>query len=132
MPQLELLDISMDDEGEISIGGNGDILVARDEDVVSQEIIWRLKTTRGDWILEPQCGADLESLVGKANSRETGALMETLVSRALTHDGYLVGELQEVRATPVNREQIAALINIEYGDSAFTQTITLDLKEGVL
>lgn len=132
MPELELLDISMDDTGEISIGGNGDILVARDEDVVAQEIVWRLKTTRGDWILEPDCGADLETLIGKANSRETGAIMEALIDRALMHDGYLIGELQEIRATPINKNTLAALITVEYGDSSFTQTVALDLKEGVL
>lgn len=132
MAESNLLDLHIDDQGEIQVGYNGDILVARDEDVVAQEIMWRTKTTRGDWILVPECGADLELLVGLANTPETGAMAEAQVSKALTQDGFLIGELQRVRASPINREQIIIGITVEYGDHTFLQQFTLDLKEGIL
>lgn len=132
MPAGELLDLATDDGGDIQVGYNGDILIVRNEDVVAQEIQWRLKTVRGDWILEPECGADLETLIGQPNSPKTGALMESLISRALTHDGFLNGEIEILRAVPVNREEIVGVISIRYGDTLFTETITVDLKEGVL
>jgi hypothetical protein len=132
MAEANLLDLHIDEQGEISVGYNGDILVARDEDVVAQEIMWRVKTTRGDWILVPECGADLELLVGLPNTPETGAMAESQVSRALTQDGFLIGELAQVRASPVNMEQIVVGITVEYGDHTFFQQFTLDLKEGVL
>jgi hypothetical protein len=131
MPASQLLDLYIDDQGEIAPGSNGDILIERDSDVVAKEILWRIKTTRGDWVLQPQCGADLELLIGEPNSPETGAVAEAQVSRALTHDGFLLGELRDVRAVPVNRDQIAILISVEYGEDAFTLPVTLDLKEGV-
>jgi hypothetical protein len=132
MPSTELLDIATDDGGDIQIGYNGDILVVRNEDVVSQEIQWRLKTVRGDWILEPDCGADLETLIGQPNSPKTGSQMESLIGRALTHDGFLNGEIEILRAVPVNREEIVGVISIRYGENMFTETVTIDLKEGVI
>lgn len=130
--QRDLLDLATTDDGDLQVAYNGDLLVVRNEDVVAQELQWRLKTVRGDWILEPDCGADLETLIGKPNSPQTGALMESLVSRALTHDGYLGGEIQTLRAVPVNRNQITCIITIQYGDISFTETVDIDLKEGII
>lgn len=133
MPESHLLDLFTTAEGDVVIGANGDLLAARDEEVVAQEVLWRCKTVRGDWVLFPECGADLEYLVGLPNSPETGAQAEALVNRALTHDSFLLGELERVEAVPINREQIAVFINIDYdGENPFTMPITVDLKEGVL
>src|SRR5262245_9353199 len=116
MAATNLLDLWMTDDGDIRVGVNGDLLVARDSDVVAQAGAFRLKTARGDWILEPDCGADLELLIGRANSPETGAEMEAQIARALTHDGFLNGEIRSIRAVPVNRQTLAALITVEYGE----------------
>ena len=127
-----LLDIKTDDDGDIQIAANGDIDIVRNEDVVAQEVLWRMKTVRGDWILQPDCGADLETLVGQPNSPQTGSLMESLISRALTHDGFLGGEIEILRAVPVNRDEIVGIVSIQYGDVSFTQKISVNLKEGIL
>lgn len=132
MIQANLVDIYLDDDGDIAIGANGDLKIARDADVVAQEIRFRLKTVRGDYLVVPECGCDLELLIGEANSRQTAALMEAYVSQGLTHDNWLQGELKQIRAVPISREQLAAFIVVEYGDVSFQQSVTLDLKEGVL
>jgi phage baseplate assembly protein W len=132
VPAPQLLDLFTDDDGDLQVGGNGDLLVARDADVVAQEMTWRLKTTQGDWMLIPSCGADLEQLIGEPNAPKTGALMEALISRALTYDGFLRGEIREIRAVPVNRETLVGLVTITYGEETFTKTVTLDLKQGIL
>jgi hypothetical protein len=131
MASTNLIDLWMEDDGEPQVGVNGDILIARDSDVVAQEITFRLKTTRGDWVLEPECGADLETLIGQPNSPQTGARMEALITHALTHDGFLLGELKNVRAVPINRETLAGLVTVEYGQFTFTRTVELDLREGL-
>ena len=56
MAAAHLVDLWMEEDGEPKVGVNGDILIARDSDVVAQEITFRVKTTRGDWVLEPECG----------------------------------------------------------------------------
>jgi hypothetical protein len=128
----QLKDLGLTEDGDIQIGGNGDLLVVRDEEVVAQEIRFRVKTTRGDWALYPECGADLELLIGLPNTPDTGRRAEEQVNRALTHDGFLGGELQEIRAVPVNREQLAVLIVADVGETPFTESVLVDLQEGVL
>lgn len=127
-----LLDLYLDDDGEIAVGYNGDLRVSRDADVFAQEMTFRLKTTRGDWVLEPDCGADLELLIGQPNSPETAAEMEAQISYALTHDGFLAGELKDVQVVPITRQQLAGLITVEMDEQLFTKSVTLDLKEGLL
>lgn len=131
MPE-PLKDLFLDDNGDLAIGANGDLLVSRDSDVVIQELSFRLKTTQGDWLLEPACGADLEFLVGEPNAPETGATMEGMVYRAATHDGFLRGEIVELRAVPINRDTLVCLLTLDYGTETLTHTVTLDLKAGVL
>jgi hypothetical protein len=127
-----LLDLYGSDDGDISIGHNGDLLVARDEDVARQEAVFRLKTQKGDWVLESRCGASLEELVGLPNTEETGIDLEERIVEALTHDALFTGNLGDLIVAPVNRTQILALVPINYGDEEFAVNVTLDLKEGVL
>jgi phage baseplate assembly protein W len=127
-----LLDLFADGDGDIAISAGGDLKVVRESEVVAQEVIFRLKTVRGDWQLKPDCGADLELLIGQPNSPQTGARMEAQIARALTHDGFLGGELKTIRAVPVNRDQILGLVQIELGDQIINQTVELDLREGLL
>ena len=130
MADTNLLDLWADEDGELVIAPNGDLLVARDSDVIAQEVRFRLKTTRGDWVLQPESGANLEELIGQPNSPETGARMEALISRALTHDGFLIGEIENIRAVPVNKDELVGMVTIEYGDETFTVPVELDLKQG--
>lgn len=91
-----------------------------------------MKTVRGDWILEPDCGCDMETLIGLANTPKTGAQAESLVGRGLTHDGFLNGEIEILRAVPVNRNEIVMVVSVRYGDVLFTNTVTIDLREGII
>jgi phage baseplate assembly protein W len=127
-----LLDLAMTDDGDLMISAGGDLKVARDSEVVAQEVSFRLRTVRGDWQLKPDCGADLELLIGQPNSPQTGAQMEAQIARALTHDGFLGGELKTIRAVPVNRDTIVGIVQIELGDQLINQTVELDLREGIL
>ena len=132
MADLNLLDLATDEKGEIQVGYNGDLLVARDADAVIQEILWRLKTTQGDWVLKPSCGANLEFAIGLPNDAATAGQIESQVYQALTHDGFLTNELEDLRVVPINRDQVAIFITARYGDDPFTLPIVLDLQEGVL
>jgi hypothetical protein len=133
MPLLQdLKDIFITDDGDVEISPQGDFRINREEDVVSTECLFRLKTTKGDWVLVPECGASLELLIGEANSPETGALMEAMIDEALTHDGFLRGEIDFIKAVPLNKNELMAIVNIQFGDLSIMKTVTLDLVEGVL
>ena len=128
----QLIDIAIDVIGEISIGVNGDIEIARDEEVMEDTIIWRTKTYKGDWVLEPQDGASLEDLIGEPNIPKTAGDMEEKIVEALTNDGLLSAELKEVQVVPISRQELLGLITVEFGNQLFSITVSLDLKEGIL
>lgn len=127
------VDLDFTPEGDLSLGFNGDLLVARDAEVVQQEVLFRLKTVKGDWILEPRCGADLELRIGDPNNQTTALRIRDQVEEALTHDGYLRGELLDILVVPLNPQELAiyVLLDLE-GDEATIVSATLDLKQGLL
>lgn len=127
-----LKDLALDEEGEISVGFNGDLLVARDNDVLLQEMRWRMKTVKGDWVLVPQCGADLEYIIGEPNTEETAATVKAQVIEALTHDGFFTGLLEDVIVTYLNKEQILVIVLVDAGyQETLVDEFVLDLKQGV-
>lgn len=132
MVPANLLDVLTDNDGEISVAANGDIGICRDEDVVAQEILWRFKTVRGDWQLEPECGADLELYIGKQVTPALASELEANVTRALIHDGYLLSELKQVKMVPLSDSEFLCLIAVETGDTEFVLSFPLVLREGQL
>jgi len=130
MPELE--DVFLDVNGEIAVGSNGDLKIARNADVIEQEVIWRLKTAKGDWMLEPQDGADLETLIGFSITPATLTRMENMITESLTNDGYFDANIRQVLAVPLGVSTVQALVEVEFGEHTFFTDITLDLKEGIL
>jgi hypothetical protein len=120
----------MNIDGEPEIGPDGDFLHSEGVDALLQSCMFRLKTVIGDWILEPECGASLEQLVGEPNSKDTGDLMEQLIVGALTHDGFLTSEEIEIVTIPVDKFTIMSTIIITYDGEQSTLSVALDLKEG--
>jgi hypothetical protein len=130
MPRL--IDVALDSEGEISPGPNGDLSLVADEDCVLQEMRFRSQTVKGDYSLEPACGASLETLVGEAMDANTLARAEALLSEALLNDGFFAGYLEDIRAVPISKQQIALVVNLEGLNVSTTETVTVDLVEGEL
>lgn len=127
---MELLDLSLVN-GDLQIGQDGDLLVARGADCLVQDVAWRLATTPGDWMLEPQCGANLEALIGKSNTPDTWAALERQVSDSLLNDGYFQGILETVDAVPLSRTALLALITLNWADETFTTIFNFSLDEGL-
>jgi hypothetical protein len=131
MPNYDILsDIWMDINGEPEIGPDGDFLRSEGTDALLQSCMFRLKTVIGDWVLEPECGASLEQLIGEPNSKDTGDLMEQLIVVALTHDGFLTSEEIKIVTIPVDKFTIMSTIILTYGGEQSTLAVALDLKEG--
>jgi len=109
----DLADIALTPDGDIQLTPEGDIALVRGEDVIYQHILWRLRTVRGEWLLEPDCGTELRLLVGYPNSEETGELVRSDVEAALTHDGFVPPELLLVEVAPESRNAMTVFIHIE-------------------
>ena len=125
-------DIAMSIYGEPSIGANGDFIFVQESDTVVQDAMFRLKTVQGDWVLVPDCGASLESVIGSPNSSDTASKLEALVSYALTHDGLVNASSLQITTVPVNGSTILIIVVITYNGRRSTLSVSLDLVEGKL
>ena len=125
-----LNDLYMSEDGEPLIGEDGDFVVSSSSDALLESCMYRLKTVIGDWVLEPLCGASLETLIGEPNSPDTATQMEQMILRALTHDGFLSSDEIHMVTMPVDSSTILSTITITYGGKQTNLSISLDLKEG--
>lgn len=125
-------DIYLNEYGDIELGFDGDIKVSISDDVTVDNIIFRLKTYKGDFELEPNCGANLEDLIGEPNAPETGERACIKVKEALTHDGFLDESDFTVRASPLSITELLILIDIKGERGNFQVVGSLDLSSGQL
>lgn len=108
-----VVDIKLDERGDIVVDQYGNIELVRGEEAVLQGIMWRIRTELGDWRLEPECGTRLWMLTGAPNSPETGDLIRAEVHRALTHDGFIPDPLLTLDVAPESEESVAVFILID-------------------
>jgi hypothetical protein len=127
-----LSDIDLSTDADVSIGANGDFEIATGSLAALESMLWRLKTVRGDWRLQPACGADLESFIGAPGSPEVGDQIRSNVIYALTHDGFLNISDIEVRVSPINSNELAILVSAVVASEPITIVAGLDLREGKL
>lgn len=82
-------DIRFDEFGDISLFGNDINVISDYRDILYQNILIRLITNAGDTQLNPEFGANLQSLIGMRNGSELESLAKAYVIKALTSDGFL-------------------------------------------
>ena len=121
-------------DGDIEIDPDtGDFRVAEDDDYLTQNIVFRLKTYQGDWTLEPDCGASLEDMVGEENSERVGDEIKTRVVEALTHDGFIAISDLTVETAPLTANTIAVLVQVSRPGTGISSVMaSLDLRKGLV
>lgn len=127
-----MIDIKMDLEtGEPVIGADGDFQLVKGDEQVIQEVIFRLKTTKGDWVLSPDTGCSLEQFIGKPNEPLTHTAIEAVITKELTRDLLLA--FPEVSAVDVSENEVLILVefsSLEQDDRLIQVQGVLDLKLG--
>jgi len=122
-------DIHLNEYGDLEVGPDGDLFVVRDDDVIVDNILFRLRTYKGDWILEPNCGTPLEDVIGLPNIESTGKYVESVAIAALTHDGFLTEDQIDVRCSPLNSTTLI-LVTQYHGTKNYSIYGTIDLSNG--
>lgn len=126
-----MIDVKMTDDGELVLSESGDLAIVYGDEQVAQEILFRLKTTKGDWILSPEIGASLERFVGEANTELTRAAIEKIVEDSITAGGLIVRA--NVDCVPLNENEVLILIeftSLENDDRIVQIQSALDLRAG--
>lgn len=137
------IDLALSADGDLVLGPDGDFVTVSGLDAFQQDILFRLKTARGDYQLAPQCGASLNTLIGSPLSPATGSRLQSLVITALTHDGFLDSNSIEVETFPSDSKTLSALIHIDLSNRFLPSTlpsqgsilsiqINVDLQEGLI
>lgn len=71
----------------------------------------------GDWRLYPQLTANLNTLQGQPNTKETGLKIKQLVQDSLTKDGFLKESDFTVRVVPVSFTSISIFVILKVPDT---------------
>jgi hypothetical protein len=126
-------DIKLNDLGDFELDSNGDLSTVVAEDLIQQMSTICLKTTNPDWFNET-IAADLEDLIGKPNSRDTGELGKSKIKNALVATGFFDTKDIWVEAKVYDEATIIffLFINSPFSVNPIVYQITLDLGSGTL
>ena len=131
-------DIALTVDGDLVLDDTGDFATINGVAVLQQEVLFRLRTTLGDYLYQMQCGTELSSLIGKPNSQETANKGEETIRRSLTHDGLLDDSTLEIISFPLNNSTISYVLLIDASSYGFTEQdvisleFSVDLEQGLL
>lgn len=126
-----MIDIQMTTSGDLVIGPDGDFAIVQNDEAIQQAIMFRLKTTRGDWLLSPGVGADLEQFIGKRMDQRTLNSIKNAVSTELSKIQGVPGI--EVNVAPKDENTVWILVefnSIELPSREISLIFDLDTKTG--
>ena len=123
------MDFKLTDEGDLVIGPDGNFQMVDGDEEITQRILFRMRTVKGDYLLEPDTGCSLEKFRGYPNVQETWSSIEEVVGSELSKEELIL----EVDCVPITDNEV--LILVEYQSTEVDGLIlqvksTLDLREG--
>ena len=126
-------DYKIDDNGDFVLNANGDFQIIYGDEYLAQEIMFRMKTTKGDCLVDSNVGCSLEQFIGQPNTPSTLTYIEKVVSDELTRDSLILDPV--VNAVSVNANEV--LIVVEFPSSESNRRIIqiisgLDLLKGLV
>ena len=77
-----------------------------------QRITTRIQSTKGDWRLQLDVGANLMEFAGQRNTAEVGERIRRAVMAGLTSDGFLSGNELNVQVFPVSKTAVAIVVRV--------------------
>jgi len=112
LSSIERVDLNWSDSGDFIIQ-NGDIKDTRlnKGEGFIEEVTRRIKSSVGDWKLEPSFGASLGTFEGENNIEETWKRIESSLSHALTYDLFLYPRAFEINIAPIDSDEIAIRVD---------------------
>lgn len=123
----------MTETGELVLSEHGDLAIAFGDDQIAQEVLFRLKTTVGDWLLSPNVGTSLEDFIGEPNTTLTHAAIEQRINQALTYDNLLF--FPEINCVSIDENEVFILIefgSLEDDERVIQVQSSLDLRKGLV
>ena len=127
MPVSPVTDLAFSKNGDFIIE-NGDLKDSTWEawEGHRQMIRSRVLGIEGDWKLYPGISANLDQEIGKLNTRERGANVVKRILQALTFDGAYQTQNLKVKAVPVSKTAIVAVVilSVITVDNLYNEEVT--------
>ena len=108
-----------------------DIALSYGVDTLKQNIYARVKTQAPDWFLHPNLGGNLEDLIGEPNTRDTAQKGIKLIHDALTYGDFLTDGEFNVKAVPINKEEVVFFIVVDGVTGQVTVPIQFSYNYGM-
>jgi phage baseplate assembly protein W len=127
-----MVDFRLDlNTGDLVLDPDGDFALVSGDEQMIQEVVFSLKTTKGDWTLSSRVGCDLEQFIGKANDPTTLNQISSVV-RAEIATLESVGPFQVYTAPLDDNTVVIAMEFVSRDDPKrkIQVAATLDLMKG--
>jgi hypothetical protein len=105
-------DLWFSEDGDYIVGYDGDLKLAYDLDYILQSIATRTKSDAGEWLLHPEIGMSLSSLIGKQMTQETLTQGEDIISSNILFDGLLSSSQLKVTGIPISKAEALFIIEV--------------------
>lgn len=133
----EEVDLGLDEYGDIVLddmqGADGTHqLKFNDESALIRQIVMtRVKSVKPDWFYD-NVGANLESLLGRDNTKDTAEIGVDLIKSALTYDGFLKDGDIYIKPSPADEFTIVFIMAIRVENKeALVFKINIALSSGI-
>ena len=127
------IDLQISEDGELLINAAGDLATCWGDEQLAQEVLIRLKTQKGDFLLSPEMGTSLERFIGQPNEVNTHRSIQAAVKSELERGGLIYGSSVEV--VPIGPNEILIVVEFpSYADDNRIIQISagLDLRTGLV
>lgn len=124
-------DIRITTDGDFVIK-DGDFSTVESFEAAAQNVYCRIKSSDPEWYLET-IAANLEDLLGKPNTEETGKAGEELIRDALTKDGLINYDDLYIQAVPLDKFTLVFYVFFkpeEYEGDPIGYEVELNLSQG--
>jgi hypothetical protein len=128
-----MVDLKMTNDGDLVLSDNGDLAIVYGDEQLAQEILFRMKTQKGDWVLSPDIGVSLERFIGEPNTELTRSAIEMTVLNEITKDGLIISA--QVDCVPLNENELLIVVEFpsqENDDRVIQISSGLDLRAGLV
>lgn len=127
------IDLQISEDGELLVNAAGDLATCWGDEQLAQEVLVRLKTQKGDFLLSPEMGASLERFIGLPNEPSTHIAIQAALETELQRGSLIFGA--QIEVVPIGPNEV--LIVVEFpsysdDDRIIQVSAGLDLRTGVV
>lgn len=88
----DIADLAFSLDGDLELDETGDLALAKGDECLIDDINISVKTQKGDSVVAPELGADLEDLIGHQNTKDiahegASRIMGELISKGIANPG---------------------------------------------